>query len=202
MSEVKCLDCRDTGKVWIDGEERTCKCRVRLLYNRLKNYRNTGDATEQIKNSVRKAISKPGPDRLFMFVKKNMQLEGVPVSKWWKKYVAYYLFKSKNVMSWRELDLNFLTNLYMGSVNHGLEEGQIEDMFYHFKEGTFVLTFSGGVNKTLHVEVLRIFLDHYRDRNILLFFEAETAESQFHWLNSRGDMRSLISRGETKNSGR
>lgn len=189
---MNCEKCRDTGKIIKNKKEVTCECKVKLLYDRLLHYRNVGEIPDVIKKSAKNMISKPGPTRLFLFDNPKKNIVGLSLTIFWKKYIAYYLFKSKSVMSWRELDLNYLTNLYMGSANHGLEEVAIEDMFYHFKEGTFILTYSGGINTKIHVDVLRMFLDHYRDRNILLFMSSDTAERQFSWLRQRTDMTYVI----------
>jgi hypothetical protein len=184
---MTCDICGGLGYTIDDSGEVPCVCKVKDLFERhLKVFKLYGAPSNKVKQMVD------------LLVNQHKTSLGVAPMHWWyvasppmdamqnKKFIMNfwfeYLIKTRTFYDFKLITLQDILGLYY-SYGSGTEDASDTD-FYGFKCKTILIVCEPGLLSKQMNEVLRHYIDIYKDKNIFVFMSKEFNDPLDTWLTS------------------
>lgn len=151
---MKCSLCKDTGMVLKNNLWVECECTLKRRWRqKLSDFLPAPTSTSTVRNQVETAI-KAKPPKKILVPKMTNDLH--------KPFFIHYLLSGNLLNDFKVLNSYYLIELYVGNVEN--------ESMYEYTHGTLILLhgFSDIKNKQ-EVNIMTQFVDHYKDRDILIY---------------------------------
>lgn len=168
-----CKECGGTGYVPTEAGSRICKCRLKEMW---RSYLGDdliprGKIDRFIKDSVNDVLKLPRPRKIMIYNAENRTLGGYKAESFYKVWLAYYLLKSGEFLSFKRLRYSYLLELYLGKVHNSVPDDVVVETFFGYSQKTLVVECTGESGSSRRAELIRLFDTTYSDRNIIMYMD-------------------------------
>lgn len=194
LEHVRCGKCKDTGSCVNEetGQEVICECRLRRIWkSKLGELVKCGPIPENIKDVVKELIDthpKEKPKHYYI----RQPEKGRNPEEWYRKFLTYYLVTSMEFMDFKMLRWSTLVEVfYEKGHGVGVFSEDLDNQFYRFPQRTLIIICDQAPNSGRDRNILDMFLDTYKDRNVFVYInkEADDVTQEFLVKDGSGEKR-------------